>query len=62
MRRSVVHRLAPREAAASSTSVSISSSTGWTVRTTNGSVTKAIARKTALRVFSNSTPSGPPVP
>ena len=58
IRRNVVNRLAPSEAAASSTSVSISSSTGCTVRTTNGSVTNASARSTARRVLSSSTPSG----
>ena len=58
----MVRRVAPSDAAASSTSVSISSSTGWTVRTMKGSVTKAIARNTALRVFSNSTPIGPWLP
>ena len=57
-RRNVVARVAPREAAASSTSVSISSSTGWTVRTTNGTVTKASARNTAMRVLFTSTPIG----
>ena len=57
-RRNVVAREAPREAAASSTSVSISSSTGCTVRTTNGTVTNASARNTALRVLFTSTPIG----
>ena len=57
-RRNVVNRLAPSEAAASSTSRSRDSSTGWTVRTTNGSVTKASARNTAMRVFATLTPSG----
>ena len=46
-RRKVVNRLAPSEAAASSTSRSSSASTGCTVRTTNGSVTNRKARKTA---------------
>ena len=57
-RRNVVHRLAPSEAAASSTSRSSDSSTGCTVRTTNGSVTKASARNTAIRVLATLTPSG----
>ena len=39
IRRKVVNRLAPSDAAASSTSGSSSASTGWTVRTTKGSVT-----------------------
>ncbi len=62
MRRNVARPLAPSAAAASSTSVSSSSSTGCTVRTTKGSVTNAMARKTALRVLLNSTPRGPSVP
>lgn len=36
--------LAPRQAAASSTSLGMSASTGCTVRTTNGRVTKVSAR------------------
>ena len=57
-RRKVVNRLAPSDAAASSTSRSSSASTGWTVRTTNGSVTNRNARKTAGRVLAMSMPSG----
>jgi hypothetical protein len=57
-RRKVVSRLAPREAAASSTSRSRLSSTGCTVRTTKGRVTKARARKTAHRVLAAWIPSG----
>ena len=57
-RRNVVSRLAPSDAAASSTSRSSVSSTGWTVRTTNGSVTNASARKTAYRVLAAWMPSG----
>ena len=56
--RNVVNRPAPSEADASSTSRSSDSSTGWTVRTTNGSVTNASARNTAMRVFATLTPSG----
>src|SRR5512133_3966304 len=55
---SVVNRLAPREAAASSTSCSSSRSTGCTVRTMKGNVTKRKAKKTATRVFAQLTPSG----
>ena len=62
IRRKVVKRLAPSDAAASSTSVSISSSTGCTVRTMNGRVTNAMARTTAFRVFSKLSPSGPLLP
>jgi hypothetical protein len=43
-RRKTCTRVAPSEAAASSTSGSSSSSTGCTVRTTKGSVTKRKAR------------------
>ena len=57
-RRNVVNRVAPSDAAASSTSVSSSSSTGCTVRTTNGSVTNAIASSTDHRVPLTSTPIG----
>src|SRR6476661_9417674 len=56
--RNVVKRDAPSDAAASSTSGSSSASTGCTVRTTNGRVTKRNARKTAIRVLAQSTPSG----
>ena len=58
MRRKVVNRLAPSDAAASSTSRSSSASTGCTVRTTNGSVTNRKARNTAGRVLATSMPSG----
>ena len=44
IRRNTVNSLAPSERAASSISVSSSSSTGCTVRTTNGSVTNSSAR------------------
>ena len=56
--RKVVNRLAPSDAAASSTSGSSSSSTGCTVRTMNGSVTNKKARNTATRVLAQLTPSG----
>jgi len=58
MRRNVVNRLAPSDAAASSASRSSSSSTGCTMRTTNGSVTNRNARKTATRVLAMLTPNG----
>ena len=50
--------LAPSERAASSISTSSSSSTGCTVRTTNGSVTKSSARKIAVRVNATLIPTG----
>ncbi len=50
MRRKRREREAPSEAAASSISRSSSISTGCTVRTTNGSVTKSSASSTAVRV------------
>ena len=50
IRRNVVQPLAPSEAAASSASRSTSISTGWTERTTNGSVTNASAMISAGRV------------
>ena len=50
MRRNVVNGRAPSDAAASSISRSSSSSTGWTARTTNGSVTKSSATTIAARV------------
>ena len=50
IRRNVASRPAPSDEAASSISVSSSSSTGCTVRTTNGSVTKRSASSTAQRV------------
>ena len=43
-------RVAPREAAASSVSASSSASTGWTLRTQKGSVTKSSAAPTPSRV------------
>ena len=49
-RRNVVQLLAPSDAAASSTSRSSSISTGWTERTTNGSVTNSSASTIAGRV------------
>ena len=42
-RRSTWRRVAPREAAASSVSASSSASTGWTLRTQKGRVTKSSA-------------------
>ena len=57
-RRNVVKRLAPNEAAASSTSGSSSARTGCTVRTTNGSVTNRNARVTARGVLATSIPTG----
>ena len=57
-RRNTTNGLAPSEAAASSTSGSISISTGCTVRTTNGSVTNRNARVTAREVLAQSRPSG----
>ena len=50
MRRKIVSRFAPSDAAASSISRSSSISTGCTVRTTNGSVTKSSAIRTPQRV------------
>ena len=50
MRRKIVQPPAPSDAAASSASRSTSSSTGWTERTTNGSVTNASAMISAGRV------------
>ena len=50
IRRNVVNRLAPSDAAACSISRSSSSSTGCTVRTTNGSVTNSSATATPSRV------------
>ena len=51
-------RFAPSEAAASSISRSSSFSTGWTVRTTNGSVTNRSAIPTAIRVKAMLIPTG----
>ena len=53
-----VNSPAPSERAASSISRSSSSSTGCTVRTTNGSVTKSSARKIAVRVNATLMPTG----
>jgi hypothetical protein len=50
MRRKVVQLLAPSAVAACSISRSSSSNTGWTARTTKGSVTKRSARITATFV------------
>ena len=58
MRRNDARSLAPSERAASSISRSSSSSTGCTVRTTNGSVTNSSARKIAVRVNATLTPTG----
>ena len=50
IRRNVTAFEAPSDEAASSASRSSSSSTGWTERTTKGSVTNSRARITAARV------------
>jgi hypothetical protein len=55
----VVSGPAPSDVAASSISRSSSSSTGCTVRITNGSVTKRSARRTAQRENAMFTPAGP---
>ncbi len=47
IRRKTASEPAPSDAAASSISRSSASSTGWTARTTNGSVTNSSARRTA---------------
>ena len=49
-RRSTWRWLAPRDEAASSVSASSSASTGWTLRTQKGSVTKASAHAMPRRV------------
>src|SRR5579875_535250 len=54
----IVTLLAPSEAAASSVSRSISSSTGCTARTTNGSVTNASATATPQPVCCRCSPTG----
>ena len=59
MRRKIVSLAAPSDAAASSISRSSSISTGCTVRTTNGSVTKRSAISTPQRVYATSTPNPP---
>ena len=59
MWRKVVSGPAPSEAAASSISRSSSSSTGCTVRITNGSVTNRSATRTAARLKAMSMPTGP---
>ncbi len=58
MRRKMATRPAPNDAAASSCSRSSSSSTGWTVRTTNGSVTKSSATRMPVRLYASSIPTG----
>ena len=58
IRRKTVSSRAPSERAASSISRSSSCSTGCTVRTTNGSVTKSSARKIAVRVNATLMPTG----
>ena len=58
IRRRMVARLAPSDAAASSTSASSSASTGCTVRTMKGKVTKARASVTDVRVFDTLMPRG----
>src|SRR5690349_1605641 len=55
----VVNGLAPRDAAASSASVSSSINTGCTERTTNGNVTNSSANSTAHFVKATSTGAGP---
>ena len=62
MRRNTVSLLAPSDSAACSISVSSSSSTGWTARTTNGSVTNSSASTTAAWVKATSTGAGPSGP
>lgn len=57
-RRNVTRLEAPSEAAASSTSLSSSMSTGCTARTTNGSVTNASATASPQRVALRCTPIG----
>jgi len=61
-RRKIVKLLAPSEAAASSASGSSSISTGCTVRTTKGSVTKRSATAMPIRVLAIEKPNGPLVP
>ena len=56
MRRKIVSGEAPSDAAASSISRSSSMSTGWTARTTNGSVTNSSASRTAQRVNAIASP------
>src|SRR6187200_243865 len=58
MRRKIVRSPAPSDAAASSISRSSSMTTGWTERTTNGSVTKSSASMIAVFVAMTLTPSG----
>src|SRR5215217_4788249 len=57
-RTKIVNLLAPREAPASSTSRSSSSSTGWTARTTNGNVTKTSATRIDYLVWARVMPRG----
>ncbi len=57
-RRKMAKRFAPSDAAASSISRSSSFSTGWTVRTTNGSVTNRSAITTETRVKATLIPTG----
>ena len=57
-RNSTWRRVAPREAAASSISASSSASTGWTLRTQKGRVTKSSATATPSRVPARSTWNG----
>ena len=54
----VCQRLAPRQLAASSSSRSASSSTGWTVRTTKGRPMKIRAMTTPLRLKASWMPCG----
>ena len=58
MRRNTVTPLAPSEVAASSASRSRTSSTGCTVRTTNGRVTNSNATTTPARAPARSRPMG----
>ena len=59
MWRNVLKGPAPSDAAASSISRSSSSSTGCTVRITNGRVTNSSASRTAVRENAMFTPTGP---
>ena len=59
MRRKIAKGPAPSDAAACSISRSSSSSTGWTARTTNGSVTSSSATTMPAFVKAMLTPVGP---
>ena len=58
IRRNVVRLDAPSDFAASSISASSSRKTGWTVRTTKGSVTNINASTIAARVYPTLMPIG----